>query len=198
MLLILCCCWPALERLFFILRLRSKLIPQPFQPVAFLLRLPREVPISASCNGGWLPWQTFIRNQWGAEREIYLFIVVKPSLKKKKRFDFLHTFWFCFKYKVSNRFPCPNPTTCSRKKQNQTHWNQWRCAVGESLLFGLKLETFILHWANWLAFLILSPQCGLKPCFLMHGEGGGKWRSCFSKAKLIKQLPVQLKTCTDE
>lgn len=129
----------------------------------------------------------------GWKGDLFIYSCKTQLKKKKKRFDFLHTFWFCFKYKVSNRFPCPNPTTCSRKKQNQTHWNQWRCAVGESLLFGLKLETFILHWANWLAFLILSPQCGLKPCFLMHGEGGGKWRSCFSKAKLIKTAPSAIK-----
>lgn len=121
MLLILCCCWPALERLFFILRLRSKLIPQPFQPVAFLLRLPREVPISASCNGGWLPWQTFIRNQWGAERETYLFIVVKPSLKKKKDLIFCTHFGFALniKWAIDSHVLIP-PHAAGRNKTKLT------------------------------------------------------------------------------
>lgn len=53
-------------------RLHNKLIPQPFQPVVLLLRLPIAAPISISCSGSLLSWRPFMRNQWGSERETYL------------------------------------------------------------------------------------------------------------------------------
>lgn len=84
-----------------------------------------------------------------------------------------------FKYKTSNRLPCPNLTARSRKKPTPNDTSDSALSGRDpSPLFGLKLDAFILGWANWLAFSVMSPRSGLKPWSLMYGKEEGREGGC--------------------